>query len=203
MASSSIFDCDMDALNQDIPNLDDPKAEDSCQTEDEDEGSVNVEKVLLESLCVEVKELLATIKNKDEWTKLRGQSDTMVCPLCPCRQFRDLKKQGKGRLLDHILLHHSGNEVATATGKDFVASGSKQYVLTRALYDQQAQAQTEPSGLLRQSASLMRSWLSQCALPGADKENLLDRELVLCLTGEGPKYLGADMVKDSGLNRTV
>ena len=67
MASSSIFDCDMDALNQDIPNFDDPKAEDSCQTEDEDEGSANVEKVLLESLSVEVKELLATIKNKDEW----------------------------------------------------------------------------------------------------------------------------------------
>ena len=49
----------------------------------------------------------------------------------------------------------------------------------------------------------MRSWLSQCALPGADKENILDRALVLCLTGEGPKYLGADMVKDSGLYRTV
>ena len=127
----------------------------------------------------------------------------MVCPSCPCRQFSDLKKQGKGRLLDHILLHHSGNEVATATAKDFVASGSKQYMLIRALYDQQAQAQTEPSGLLRQSASLMRSWLGHSALPGADKENLLDRELVLCLTGEGPKYLGAEMVKDSGLYRTV
>jgi len=211
MDSSSIFDCDMDALNQDIPNLD----EEHTMDEDEDEGSVNVEKVLLKSLSVEVKEVLATIKSKDEWKKLRGQSDTMVCPLCPCRQFRDLKKQGKGRLLDHILLHHSGNEVAIATGKDFVASGSKQYMLIRALFDQQSQAQTEPSGLLRQSASLMRSWLSQCALPVPSspfrqarprdlcQENLLDRELVLCLTGEGPKYLGADMVKDSGLYRTV
>ena len=75
--------------------------------------------------------------------------------------------------------------VATATVKDFVASGSKQYMLIRALYDQQAQAQTDPIGLLRQSASLMRSWLSQCALPGADKGNLRGRELVLCLTGEG------------------
>jgi len=203
MASSSIFDCDMDALNQDIPNFDDPKAEDSCQTQDEDEGSVNVEKVLLETLSAEVKELLATIKNKDEWLKLRGHRDTLVCPLCPCRQFRDLKKQGKGRLLDHLLVHHSGKEVATATGKDFVASGSKQYMLIRALYDQQAQAQTKPTGLLRQSASLMRSWLEQCSVPGADRENLLDRKLVLCLTGEGPKYLGAEMVQDSGLYRTV
>jgi len=215
MASSSIFDCDMDVLNQDLPSFDDPKAEDSCQTQDEDEGCVNVEKVLWERLSGEVKEMLAAIKNNDEWLKLRGQSDTIVCPLCPCRQFGDLKKQGRGRLLDHLLLHHSGKEAATTTGKDFVASGSKQWMLIRALYDQQAQAQTEPTGLLRQSASLMRSWLKpadcmparplpdECALPGADKENLLDRKLVLCLTGEGPKYLSAEMVKDSGLYRTV
>ena len=69
MASSSIFDCDMDALNQEFPNFDDRKGEDGCQTEDEDEGSVNVAKVVLESLPTEVKELIATIKNKDEWAK--------------------------------------------------------------------------------------------------------------------------------------
>ena len=94
MASSSIFDCDMDALNQDFPNFDDPKAEDGCQTEDEDEGSVNVAKVLLESLPAEVKELLTTIKNTGEWETKRGQSDTMVCPVCLCRQLLDLEKQG-------------------------------------------------------------------------------------------------------------
>ena len=155
------------------------------------------------------------MKNNDQWLKLRGQSDTIVCPLCPCRKFGALKKQGRIRLLDHILRHHSGKEAATSTGKDFVASGSKQWMLIRALYDQHAQAQTEPTGLLRQSASLMRSWLKpadgmparplpdECALPCADKENLLDRKLVLCLTGEGPKYLGAEMVKDSGLYRTA
>ena len=63
MASSSIFDCDMDALNQDFPNFDDPKAEGGCQTEDEDEGSANVAKVLLESLPADAKELIATTKN--------------------------------------------------------------------------------------------------------------------------------------------
>lgn len=199
MASSSIFDCDMDVLNQELPSFADVEADDK----DEDEGSVNVEKDLWETLSSEVKEMLAAIKNKDEWFKLRGHSNTIVCPFCPCRQFGDLKRKGPGRLLDHLLLHHSGQEAATTTGKDFVASGSKQWMLIRALYDQQAQAQIEPAGLLRQSASLMRSWLNECAPSGADKENLLDRKLVLCLTGEGPKYLSALMVKDSGLYRTV
>ena len=216
MASSSIFDCDMDALNQAMPNFDDGKAEDSYLTEEEDEGNVNVEKVLQETLSFEVKELVATIKKKKDWLKLRGHSDTLVCPLCPCRQFGDLKKQGRKWVLDHLLNSHAGKEVPTATAKDFVASGSKQFMVIRALYDQQVQAQGKPTGLLQQSASLMRSWLKpaqgmssqplpeECPLLDVEKKSLnFDRKVVLCLTGEGPKYLDGDMVKDSGLFRTV
>ena len=62
MASSSIFDCDMDALNQDIPHFGDPKADDSCQTEAMDEGTVNVEKGLMQTLSVEAHELVTMMK---------------------------------------------------------------------------------------------------------------------------------------------
>ena len=74
MASSTIFDCDIDALNQDLPNFGDPKADDSCQTEEMDEGTVSAETGLMQSLSAEVKELVAMIKNKDEWKKLQGKT---------------------------------------------------------------------------------------------------------------------------------
>ena len=73
-------------MNQDLPKLDDP------QPEDKDEGNVHVEKDLWERLSAEVKELLAAIQNKQEWKQMRGRSDTMDCPFCPCRQFGDLSK---------------------------------------------------------------------------------------------------------------
>ena len=99
MASPSIFECDMDVLNQDVPNFGGTKADDSCESEAMDEGTVNVEKGLMQTLSVEVKELVAMMKNKDEWKKLRGTDDTMICPFCPCRQFRSLYKQGKAGFL--------------------------------------------------------------------------------------------------------
>ena len=95
MDGPSIFECDMDALNQDIPNFDDPTAEDSCHTEEVGEGTVNVEKALMQTLSNEVNEV-ATMLTSNKWNKLRGTNDTMPCPFCPCRQFRNLYKQGKG-----------------------------------------------------------------------------------------------------------
>ena len=112
----------MDVLNQDVPNFGGTKADDSCESDAMDEGTVNVEKGLLQTLSVEVKEVVAMLKNNN-WNKLRGTNDTMACPLCPCRQFRDMNKRGNRRRLAHALLHQSGNEVATATVKDVVASG--------------------------------------------------------------------------------
>ena len=43
MASPSIFECDMDVLNQDVPNFGGTKADDSCESDAMDEGTVNVE----------------------------------------------------------------------------------------------------------------------------------------------------------------
>ena len=86
MAAPSIFECDMDVLNQGVPNFGGTKADDSCKSDAMDEGTVNVEKGLMQSLTVEVKELVAMIKHTDEWKKLRGTNETMVCPFCPCRQ---------------------------------------------------------------------------------------------------------------------
>ena len=203
MASPSIFECDMYVIKQDMPNFGGTKADDSCESDAMDEGTVNAEKGLMQTLSSEVKEVV-TMLTSNNWNKLRGTTNIMACPFCPCRQFRNLYKQGKARLLAHVFLLHSGSKVDDTRAKDFVASGSRQYMLIRALYDQQVQAQKEPTGLLRHSASLMRSWLSQCTLQRVGQDRVaLDRELVLCLTGEGPKYLGADMVKDSGLYRTV
>ena len=84
----------MDVLNQGVPNFGGTKADDSCESDAMDEGTVNVEKGLMQTLSVEVKEVVAMLKN-NKWNKLRGTNDTMACPFCPCRQFRNLCKQGK------------------------------------------------------------------------------------------------------------
>ena len=193
----SIFDCDIDDFNQDIPDID------QVDQEEGDEANVNVEKALVGNLNSEVKGMVAAIKSKVGWAQFKGDQDAIVCPFCPFRKFRGLKKQGGGKFRKHILEHHAGKDVATTVGKEFVASGSKQWNVIRALHDQLLQAQVEPSGLLRQSAYLIRIWLEDCCLVGMDAENLVDRKLVLCLTGGGPKYLSAEMVKTSNLYRTI
>ena len=198
--SVAIFDCDMDELNKDMPDLEQVDLDG-----DTDESNVNVEKVLMETLDAEVKGIISTIDSKAGWKDFRGNRNTIVCPFCPFREFRNLKHQGTKQLLRHFREFHGGKETDTLTGKDYVASGSKQYNVIRALYDQQVQAHITPAGLLEQSASLMRSWLEDSRMipDGMDTEFLIDRKLVLCLTGEGPKYLSAERTRTSGFYRSV
>ena len=73
------------------------------------------------------------------------------------------------------------------------------------MYDQQVQAHIAPTRLLEQSASLMRNWLEDSHMvPNGMESNLrIDRKLVLCLTGEGPKYLSKELPEVSGSYRCV
>ena len=73
------------------------------------------------------------------------------------------------------------------------------------MYDQQVQAHIAPTRLLEQSASLMRNWLEDSHMvPNGMESNLrIDRKLVLCLTGEGPKYLSKELPEVSGYYRCV
>ena len=64
MASPAIFDCDLDVLNQDVPNFGGTKADDSCESDAMDEGTVSVEKGLMQTLSVEVKEVVAMLKKQ-------------------------------------------------------------------------------------------------------------------------------------------
>jgi len=74
-ASVAIFDCDMDELNKDMPDLERADADG-----DDDESNVNVEKVLMETLDTEVKGILSAFESKAGWQDFRGNRDTIVCP---------------------------------------------------------------------------------------------------------------------------
>lgn len=64
------------------------------------------------------------------------------------------------RFRQHIVGHHGARDLVTQTCTDYVASGSKQRNVIRALYDQCVAARKPPpQQLLHQSALLMRSWL--------------------------------------------
>ena len=201
-AAGSIFDCDLHQVIEDMPNFD---HDDHDEDEDEDEANVNVEVVLKRSLQTEVASLLKEIGSKSGWQELRGTRDEMVCPFCPKRSFRGLKLQGSRRMRTHLLEQHGGKHAHSTVARDFVASGSKQYQLVRALYDQQVSANGSPAGLLQSSAKLMRDWLDSSGVvpEGMATDTSIDRKLALCLTGDGPKYLSADLAKTSGRFRAV
>ena len=203
MAAQHLFDCDMDLFNQESLE---PTEKDIV----DQEGSVNVEMVLAKELKREVVELLSSIDTKGGRKALRGSSDVIRCPFCPVREFGDLQKQGYCRFRQHIVGHHGARALVTQTCTDYVASGSKQRNVIRALYDQCVAARKPPQQLLHQSASLMRSWLGASdskgvsdALDDCRRKNSIDDELVLCLTGEGPKYMCESIVHSSGGYRCV
>ena len=149
----------MDQVNQDLPDMEQPKPD--C---DEDEAIVHVERALLNILETEVQGLLNKISAKDGRANLRSGKDTTTCPFCVFREFRGTKHQGMGRFRQHIIKHHGGGAQTTLSLGNFVASGSKQCNVIRALYDQQIQARTFPRGLLEESASLMMSWLNESTM---------------------------------------
>ena len=195
-----LFDCDMDKVIADMPFL-----EESPPLEDDDEGCVHVESALKQLLATEVKCMLKTLTCKRTALDIRGSRDAMICPFCPKREFRELRKRGMGRLVQHIRKEHHGVDADSAAAKDFVASGSKQFQLVRALYDQQIAAHGTPSDLLQKSAELIRTWIDESnAVPERmSVETAVDRKLSLCLTGDGPKFLSTALAKTSGSYRSV
>ena len=143
-ASMRLFDCDMDDLNEDLPDLEMPDP----NGDDDDEGTVQVEKALVEILEKEVKGLLKAIGTKEGVRLLRNDKNVIVCPFCVLREFRCPTHQGVGRFRKHVMKHHGGELHTTLSVKNYVASGLKQQKVIRALYDQQVQARTSPTTLL-------------------------------------------------------
>lgn len=195
-----LFDCDLDQVFKDMPTF-----ASELSDEEDDEANVNVERCLKKALASEVSGVLTTIASKKEWLKMKSGRDSLICPFCPKREFSQLKIRGSKWIRHHIENAHCGCVRDTATAKDFVASGSKQFQLIRALYDQQISAHGTPSGLLQKSAKLMRSWIDDSSVvpEGMAVETAVDRKLALCLTGDGPKYLCAEFAKTSGSFRSV
>lgn len=138
MAAQHLFDCDMDLFNQE-------SLEQSGKDIVDQEGSVNVEMLLAKELKREVMELLSSIDTKGGRKALRGNSDVIRCPFCPLREFGDQQMQTYRRFRQHIVGHHGARDLVTQTCTDYVASGSKQRNVIRALYDQCVAARKPPS----------------------------------------------------------
>ena len=113
-----------------------------------------------------------------------ARGSTAKCPFCPFRQFSERRQ-----LQTHLTKYHVQTRLFTANTRT-----EAQWNTVQALYEQDQilaplQQPRHSESLLRDSADLIRKWVS----PDEDSQVFLqkqnDVDLVLLLTGEGPRYV--------------
>ena len=190
--SSRIFECDLGDLIDD----DDSGSAVSEQAASEDEAVVSVDVHLHSLLEREVRAAVNAVSNvKYSEVKRCGR---IRCALCPFRSFTASKTHYKQSLLDHTSTYH--NHSKTKGGMPFVASGSKQAKLIRALYDRDRTVDCHHGSYLQRSSSIMRVSIEP---PLSDSVNAIDKQISLVLDADGPRFANHKRVVESNSFRRV
>ena len=137
-----------------------------------DEGETAVRAELFDCLEKEVKSYAAGVSlsrpKRDSDGKLK-----FACGLCPFRSF------SKQLLLStHVCKYH-------VRKTRFVASGTKQYNVVCALFDNDRLLRAPTANLLKRSATILRETVSPPVHRG---QNAIDKDIVLVLDEDGPSY---------------
>ena len=158
---------------------------------DEDDDDVSLAD---ESITHVGDELLQYLKDEVEkhlngCLRRRGKKkQTARCPFCP---FRSWPISKKARVLEHVRLYHSPR-------KQFVPSGTKQLKLIVALHDYDQCQGRDRGNYLYRSSRILRNTVTP---PLSSKHVLVDRELRLVLTAQGPEFWNVLAVQQQPLRR--
>ncbi|CAE7506749.1 unnamed protein product [Symbiodinium sp. CCMP2592] len=167
-----------------LPVVDEKEEDDDAA--DDDESVTRVGDKLLEVLRNEVTALLNMKSAKvSSEVKKNGRA---VCPFCPMRSWNNNRQD---RVLEHVRQYHSER-------KQFVASGTKQLKIIIALHDHDQCRRQPLRHYLRRSASLLAASLDETI---STKHMLIDKEIRLVFTGDGPQYWSLAAVQQGELRR--
>ncbi|CAK0831613.1 unnamed protein product [Prorocentrum cordatum] len=138
-----------------------------------DEGETAVRAELFECLEKEVKSYAAGVtllrpKRDSEGVKLK-----FACGLCPFRSFTT-----QALLAAHVSKYHLRKT-------RFVASGTKQFNVVCALFDNDRLLRAPTGNLLKRSATILRETVSPAVHRG---QNAIDKDIVLVLDDDGPSH---------------
>ncbi|CAK0818359.1 unnamed protein product [Prorocentrum cordatum] len=153
--------------------LADAGSADAPESPSGDEGETAVRTELFECLEKEVKSYAAGVtllrpKRDSEGVKLK-----FACGLCPFRSFST-----QTLLATHVSKYHLRKT-------RFVASGTKQFNVVCALFDNDRLLRTPAGNLLKRSATILRETISPAVHRG---QNAIDKDIVLVLDDDGPSY---------------
>lgn len=190
--SGGIFECDICDLIED--DLSDGTA--SEPDTPEDEAAVFVDARLHECLAKEVRAAVAAVSQL-KYSKLQ-HCDRIRCMLCPFRAFVASKTHYKQRLLDHTSSYH--NDQKLKGGMPFVASGSKQAKLIRALYDHDRTLGRIVGSYLQRSSTILRGTVQP---PLSDSVNAIDKQISLVLDADGPRFANHTTIAGSSNCRRI
>ena len=167
-----------------LPVVDEQDEDDDAM--EDDESVTRVGDKLLAALRNEVDAFLSMKSAKvASEVKKNGRA---VCPFCPMRSW---EKSRHGRVLEHVRQYHSER-------KQFVASGTKQLKIIIALHDHDQCRRQPSSDYLRRSACLLAASLDETI---SNKHMLIDKEIRLVFTGDGPQYWSLAAVQQGELRR--
>ena len=102
-------------------------------------------------------------------------------------------------MLDHVRRFHGGGVVPPSSLRAFVAGGTKQLKLVKALFDLDRCRGEVRGCYLQRSAALLRKWVHP---PLPKLSNILDDGIAFFLGGAGPKYINAEAAaRGAGIRR--
>ncbi len=190
---------DTEPLSESDMEYEAPNDGDYHSLADPEDGSiVHVHKDLLKRLEGEVDCEIARVKREQKQSQTRKATKrglTLSCRLCPF--FANTSDHRFRSVLNHLSKHHAKTKTETETGIHlgtglYVASGTKQLRLIRALYDSDAMRADKKNDYLQRCAQLLRDLFqqpqSQCWLG-------IDRGIILVLGTAGPYYVARDSVR--------
>jgi len=148
---------------------------------DRDDGEVDVAEDLAKLLKDEHEACYLKITKR----KFAGP---FACPHCPARVFGS-----KRSLCNHFSVNHEPED-------NFVASGTKQVNVIQALFDNDRLTRREQADYLRRSADFMRRTIQP---PLECSRNLIDRDIVMVLDHDGPRYCNRSAIVQSARHRRI
>ncbi|CAK0885113.1 unnamed protein product [Prorocentrum cordatum] len=179
----------------DVANAGDEHAE-----ELDDDSCARVHANLLQLLRDEVTDFEMIVKSLSRTGATKdGNGSVARCLLCPFKEYSTSSVNVKRDLLAHIANHHglhrkceNGRDRKMGSGR-YVASGTKQWKVIQALFDDDMLSKHQPKNLLQRSADLMRRSVSpplRCL--GVDKQ------IRLLLDHDGPRFVNFEVLARDG-----
>ena len=176
----------------DIDDIPQPPCPEEVATDSE--ADVNVDAKLAHCLNTEVTKYSASLQSK---RRTSGATTWTRCQLCPFRSFAPSDKQLLN-IRQHVQSQHTS---ARRLGLHaFIASGTKQLKVVRALYDLDMLKGRDAGDYLHRSAQGNRSGVHP---PLCSASNNIDRGLAFVLTGKGPMLMSKASLAHSNSVRRV